>query len=481
MLQKTHITELDEILRGGIPQGSTVALLGQPGAGKTVLALQWLFTGYQDAGEPGLYIGFTESTAKAIANAKQFEFFSQANVAPDKVHFVDLRDILRELGFADGSMLLPDQMEQVVDVIRHLVDQMKAKRVVLDSLTGLLMLLDNTSGRRNFVFRLGNALSRIGATMLMTCESAMDGAARFGVAEYIADGIIQLSNDVGQQSMVRRLNVLKMRGSNFRSGPVVFDITSSGVMVYPKVPSYTSTAKTDFDHRRSIGVPTVDQLLGGGIPQGHIMLIGGNTGTGKSTLGLHFIAEGIKQGETAVIVALEESVEQVKKTADQHGWDLAGWEKEGKVAFVTAELIDINPDRLLYDIINTTTRLGAKRVVIDSVSSMENAAFDRTRIREFLLQILAYFKSAGITCVMTYLTAELFGAGADQLMSGTASTELGLSSMVDGIILLRYVEREQRVRKLMNILKLRGSEHEKGIIEYAIGREGVVIGERFER
>lgn len=481
-MQPTGLPQLDEILEGGMPQGSSVAVIGQAGTGKTILALQWLFNGAKLYGENGIYIGFTESNQKVIANASKLSFYDEELVGPERIHFTDLRIIMDQLGLSTTENLTTDQASEIIDVIRHMVDAMRAKRVVLDSLTAFLYLVNEQDARRDFLFRLSNALSRIGATLYMTCEANASGATRFGVAEFIGDGIIQMTNTLGQLSMIRRLNVVKMRGTSFRSGPVMFDITDAGIEIFPKIPNYSLTAKTDFKSRKKTGVPQLDKLLSGGLPQGHVILIGGNTGTGKSTLAMHFAAEGITNAnEACVFVALEESVEQLQKTAEQHGWDFQKWASDDRLTFITSELIDLNPDRLLYSIIRAVEHAGAKRVVLDSISSMENAAFDRTRVREFLLQLRSYLKSEGITCIMTYLTAELFGATENQLLSGTASTELGLSSMVDGILLLRYVERHQRVLKLMNILKLRGSDHEKGIIEYAVGQAGVTIKGQFNR
>ena len=133
----------------------------------------------------------------------------------------------------------------------------------------------------------------------------------------------------------------------------------------------------------------------------------------------------------------------------------------------------------MYDIVRQVELIGAKRVVIDSMSSMESGTFNKHHVREFMLQIAAFFKSRGITCVMTYLTTDMFGSAVGQLLGGTASNELRLSSIVDGIVLLRYVERYQSIKKLVNVLKMRGSEHDKAIREFSIDKDGVHIGKPF--
>lgn len=478
-LQATGIEPIDEILNGGIPTGSVVILSGTPGTGKTIFAQQWLFAGYKRHQEPGLYLAFTESTERALHNLENLAFYDGSVMGPGKVHFLDMRQIMKELELSGRSHLNFDEARQVIDVLRHIVDSTGTKRIVLDSLTAFVQLLGGQDVVRDFIFRLGTALSQLGVTVVMTSEATSETQLDLGVEEYIADGIIRFSNVLGQQAMVRQLQVVKLRGSSYRTGPVIFDITGDGIMAYPKIPAYTQVAKTEFSERVTTGSRELDGLMVGGIPLGHMLLVGGNTGTGKSTLGMQFVKAGLDQGETCIYVALEEPIDQIVKTADQRGWNFAEARKNGKLIFVTAELIDVYPDKLLYEIVRQAGAHNVKRVVFDSVSTMENGSFDRSRIREFLMQLVAYFKSEGITCCMTYLTTELFGGGPDQLMSGTASTELGLSSLVDGIVLLRYVEREGRIRKLLSILKLRGSDHEKRIMEYSIKSEGIIIGKPF--
>lgn len=476
-LQPTHITALDEILNGGIPPGAVVVLKGMPGSGKTILASNWLCCGYTKDKEPGLFIAATEPVEKSIDNLKAFDFFSSSIIGRSKLQFTDLHSILQQLELAGKSLLTDREVDQVIMVIRHMVDQMQAKRVVLDSITALLYKLDSPDAVRNFIFRLGNALSTLGATIFLISEAGDEPLAR--IEEFIADGIFVLSSHVGGNSRIRKLEVTKMRGTSYRSGPVIFDITNNGLVIYPKIPTYHLTAKTEFTKRISSGIPKLDKLMEGGYPEGHMILIGGNTGSGKSTFGIQFLVEGIMKKEPVVMVALEESVAQIKKNAAVRQWDIEDWEKQGLLSFVTTDLIDIYPDKLLYDIVRHVNEVGAKRVLIDSISSMESGTFDKHQVREFMLQIAGFFKSQGITCIMTYLTTDMFGSSVGQLLGGTTSNELRLSSIVDGILILRYVERNQKIKKLLTILKMRGSGHDKSIREFSIDQKGIHIGEPF--
>ena len=477
-LQPTNMPAVDEILGGGVPRGSVVVVTGPAGSGKTILAANWLFAGHAGSQEPGLFIAATESVERSQANLSGFKFYTQSALTPKKIHFTDLASILSELNLNNRGRLTDEQLDQVVMVVRNLVDRMQAKRVVFDSITALLYKLEGPDAVRNFIFRLGSSISTLGATVFLISEAG-DGPLAH-LEEFIADGIIGLNSHIGGNSRVRELEIKKMRGLSYRSGPVIFEINHEGFWAFPKIPSYTIAAETDFADRVDSGIPMLDKLMGGGYPTGHAVMFGGNTGSGKSTFGLQFLAAGIQKNQPVVMVALEESVTQIKKNAAVRGWDFDDWEKQNLLSFVTTNLVDVNPDKLLYDIIHHVQTVGAKRVVIDSISSMESGTFDKHQVREFMLQIAAFFKSRGITCLMTYLTTDMFGSAVGQLLGGTTSNELRLSSIVDGIVLLRYVERDQQVRKLLSVLKMRGSIHDKSIREFSIHSDGIQIGEPFK-
>lgn len=481
-LQPTGIVGLDTILNGGLPYGANIILAGAAGTGKTVFSHQWLFEGFTKYQEPGLYIALSESVNKALKNCSGFSYCKKESLHPLGVHFTDLRSIIKGLGLEEKPDLSIEETEKIIEVITNLVREMKAKRVVLDSITAFLYFLKDPYQIRSFIFKLGNALSQMDATVILISEVIEPKRfSVFGVEEFIADGIIYTDNLMGEQAMVRRMQIIKMRGLDFRSGAVVFDITNDGLVIYPKIPVEDMVQKTEYSKRLSSGITELDEVIDGGYPEGSTVLIGGNTGAGKSTFGLQFLAKGVEQGEAVLMVNLEESSVQVKKTARNHGWDFEAAEKSGLLTFLNPKLIDIYPDKLLYQIVNAVSKNNVKRVLIDSVSSLEGSTLDKDKVREFLLELSSFFKSRGVTSNMTYLTTNAFGASAGQLLGGTESSELRLSSIVDGILLLRYVERDQDVDKLLTVLKMRGSEHSKEIREFDITKGGVKIGAKFTK
>jgi circadian clock protein KaiC len=479
-IQPTNLDTLDELLGGGVPFGSLVLTAGPPGAGKTILAQQWLFAGARQSDEVGVYISFTEDMDKLTRNVKSFEFYDKSLVDSGKVHFIDGQILLKSISLEQKPSLSHIEMDQLLTVLMNLVDQTQAKRVVIDSVTALIYKLEGTDTVRNFIFRLGYLLSRPNTTIMLVGESSRNASVLIPVEEYIADGIIFLDTRAGANQQMRRLEVKKMRGVNYRSGPAYFEITGEGLTIYPKIPTYDVTALTDFKVRRKIGIPKLDEMMGGGIPQGHILLIGGNTGSGKTTFSMQFLEEGIKHGEAGLYVSLEESMTQIIKTAKEHDWMFDQHLKDKTLSNVSSDLIDVYPDRLLYKIVRTVEDQDIKRVVIDSISSMELSSFAKEYVREFLLQLVSFLKSRGINALLTYLTSDMFGANQNQLLGGTEQTELRLSSIVDGMILLRYVERDQEVHKLLSVLKMRGSDHEKGIYEFQVDQAGIIMGDKFK-
>jgi len=320
-------------------------------------------------------------------------------------------------------------------------------------------------------------------TTVITAEKVGDrtnGPSRHGVEEYVVDGVVELSLEPGQQQFTRKMFIKKLRGVGYRSGVVKFDVTNAGLEVFPKIEVNRMVSKTDFKNREKFGLKGIDDALGGGIPQGHMLLISGNTGTGKTLFGMHFIAQGIKEGKRTVCIALEEPIEQVKKTAIEFGFNFTKYEKEGKLVFVSPSLIDISNDKLLYQIVNAVNKIGAKRVMIDSVSSLQSATMSEESVRQFLYQAASFFKTKGIACLMNYLSSTNFGATRGQLLASMDTNIMRLSSIVDGIIVLLYVERAQRVKRIFNILKMRGSWHSTDIFQYAINKDGIDFGKRYE-
>ncbi|MES9959558.1 MAG: ATPase domain-containing protein [Sedimenticola sp.] len=477
---ESGIRGFDELLEGGVPEGRTTLVSAGPGCGKTVLLAEYVYRGVEEFDQPGIFLTFEERPRDIIRNLTNFGWDLEKHTASGKLIFIDA-SLPEEGEFVYGR---GDWLEPMLARIRYAVEKSGAKRLSVDNLGAVFLRYEGSDDlklTRERLYRFADRIKELGLTTLVSSERAdsIASLSHYSVEEFVSDGLIQLDVQSGTGSDVRTMWVRKMRGCGYRSGKVVFDINHDGIEIYPKIPVNTSVGDTEFSTREGFGIPALDRALGGGIPQGHIMLVAGNTGTGKSTLAMHFVKEGVDNGQPTVWVALEEPVKQVLKTANAHGWDLESSVQNGSLGFVTTPMFDISADKLLYKTIDAVNQNGARRIVVDSISSLESASMHKESVREFMMQLAGFAKTQGITVILNYLSGDAFGASKEQLLGSMTTNAMRLSSIVDAIILLRYVERDQGVQKLINILKLRGSHHVKDILRYEINQDGFSLGERF--
>jgi circadian clock protein KaiC len=474
----TGIRGFDAVLEGGVPKGRALLIKGSTGTGKTVFSNEFLYRGITEHKENGVFVTLEEHPVDIIKNVRNFGWDFDNLISKKKLVFVDASPDT-EQGLETGEY----NLSALVERIRYAITRVKAKRVAIDSLSMLYSKFSNKDVVRQVIYSICDQLKTLGVTSIITAEKSDDYEnvqLHHAVEEYVVDGVVELGLEPGQQQFLRKMFIKKIRGVGYRSGVAEFDITSNGLEIFPKIEVNRRISRTDFKNREKMGIIGVDDAMGGGIPQGHMVLISGNTGTGKTLFGMHFTVQGIKDGKSAVYVALDEPVDQVKKTAREFSFDFDEYEKEGKLFFVCPSLIDISNDKLLYEIVNAVNKIGAKRVVIDSISSLKSATMSEESVRQFLIQASGFFKNKGITCVMNYLSGANFGAAKGQLLAALDTNLMRLSPIVDGIIVLLYVERGQRVKRILNILKMRGSWHSNNIFQYEVDKDGIKLGERYE-
>jgi circadian clock protein KaiC len=449
----TGVPGFDEVLGGGLPEFSFNLIAGPPGCGKTTLAHQMMFALATEE-SPALYFTVLgEPPVKMLRYQQQFEFFDDAKIN-HSIRFINLAD---ETTTGDLDA-----------VLRRIVDEVQAHRpglVFVDSFRSVALANtgDNTFiSMQQFVQQLG---------MLMTCWQATT----FLVGEYfeerdpspvftVADGLIWLRQSVERNSMVRKLEVVKMRGQPTLPGLHTFRIDDRGLRIYT-APVYADTTrpKLDPEDRLSVGLAELDSMLGGGLPRGYSLLVAGPSGSGKSILAAAFLAEGARCGEAGVIAAFEQR-------ADSRGSAVADLVAVGQISVVDTRLHAMSVDEIAHLLLQEIKRTGARRVVIDSLSGFELALAPtfRADFRESLARMVSALAMSGATVLMTCELEDRY----DQL----SFSPYGTAFLTDAIIVQRYIEIDSCLQRMMAVVKVRGSAHSKELRLFGIDGSGIHIG-----
>ncbi|VVB98976.1 Circadian clock protein kinase KaiC [uncultured archaeon] len=449
------IVELDRLLDGGFPKGSVILLSGSSGSGKTIFSFQWLFEGVRN-GENCIYLTLTESIPNMLKNLEGMTFFDKSAIEKDKLKLIDLRDYYGE----------KSSDYEILDFIREQVEKKGAKRICIDSITALAYNLDEKTKIRKFIFELGQSLSKQGCTTILTSEVTDKGKlSMYDVEEFISDSIVRIYRKTVKGETQRAMKIIKVRGKSHRSDELFFRITSDGIVVFPKL--IYSLDYGAANERVSTGNLVLDKMLLGGIFRGSSTLITGSAGTGKSLTSMQFMSDGLNRGENCLYISFEESKGQVIRNAGAMGWDFDGFEKKGLLTFRCAYPNEKMLDEHLADIMAVAEKKKIKRCVVDSVSSILHS-FSDDSLTAFTKSLNNSLKKSNITTFFTWATTNMLSA---------SSPETALvSTLVDNIISLRYVEINGELQLILNIIKIRGSDHSKGLAKYQITGNGISIG-----
>ena len=455
----TRVPGLDEVLGGGLPEFSFNLIAGQPGCGKTTLAHQIMFA-LATPQRPAIYFTVLgEPPLKMLRYQQQFDFFDNAAIN-HSVRFVSLSE---------------DAMNGDLDrVLQRIVDEVQACSpglVFVDSFRSVVFANEHAGGPRTslqlFVQQLGMLMTTWQATTFLIGEyfNETDANPVFTVA----DGLIWLRQSVHRNSMVRKMEIMKMRGQPSLPGLHTFRIDHSGVRVFapPQASAavHAPAAAAQGSGRVGTGVPVLDGMLGGGLPRGYSLLVAGPSGSGKSILAASFLAEGARVGETGVLAVFEQAPNRVRHAG------LSALVESGRVGVVDSRVPDLSIDEVVLLILDEARRLQATRVVIDSLSGFELALAPtfRTDFRESLLGLVTALTRAGLTVLMT---SELEDRYTDLRFS-----PYGAAFMTDAIIVQRYIEVDSRLQRVMAVVKVRGSAHADQLRAYTIDDGGLRIGE----
>jgi circadian clock protein KaiC len=397
-----------------------------------------------------------------LRHQQQFSFFDPEKVA-ESIRFVNLSDDLIKRG-------LEGALERIVEE----VEKGDARIVVVDSFRSLTGPPHAGSGAPP---ALHGALQRL-AMYLTTWEVTSFLVGEYEEAEKtgnpvftVADTIIWLTQAADNNSVVRKLQAVKVRGQAPMPGLHTFRITDGGLQAFPRLSLPVDEQERETPSgRASTGVAGLDEMMGGGIPIGDSVLVAGPSGSGKSVLATQFIAEGARQGEPGVLVVFEEHPKEYLFRADGLGFHLGEMIERGTLEALYLRPLDLSPDETLYEIREAVRRVGAKRVVIDSMSGFELALAPtfRADFRESLYRLVGALTGVGITVLTTMEVTQ----GESELRF----TPNVISFLADDLVSLRYVEVDRELKKVAAVVKMRGSQHSKAYREYEVTGQGFVVG-----
>jgi circadian clock protein KaiC len=466
----TGIAGFDEIALGGIPRGRTTLVSGTSGAGKTVFAMQFLMGGIQDMDESGVFVTFEETPYDITRNMKSFGWDLEKNIDEAKFAYVDAspsEDETIQVGDFDLGAFLAR--------ILHAVKKVNAKRVAIDSVSALFPRFSNQVTVRRELYRISAKLKEIGVTTILTAERVVEGdgqIGRLGIEEFVSDNVILLHNtlDTVRGDRKRSIEILKFRGTAHDSQDTPLLVLSNGMNVFPR-PKSTYTGQKSSSEKIPVGIPGIDKMFFGGVYKHSTTLVSGASGSGKTVSGMHFIMEGARRDEKGLLIAFEESDEQLYRNAESFGWDLRKEVDRGMIKLFCSVPEELKPEEHFKRIRDIVEKEKVKRLVLDSLSALERI-YAPDRFREFTVGLNTFLKNNEVTSMLSNTTGSLLDV--------SQITETHLSTATDNIIILKYIELEGQMKRAMTVIKSRGSDHDKLLREVIIDSNGMTIGGPFE-
>jgi circadian clock protein KaiC len=460
-MTSTGIPGLDEILGGGLPTDRMYLVQGDPGVGKTTLALQFLLEGARN-GEPVLYIALSETRAEieAVAGSHGWSL--------DKV---TIHEAIGAGTFAesDNTLFHPDEVElhETTRQVLAEVERVRPTRIVIDSLSEVRLLTQSMLRYRRQVLALKQYFAGRKCTVILLDDRTAEPGGEIHL-QSIVHGVIGLEQRApGYGSDRRRLRVQKLRGVRFVGGYHDFVIETGGVRVFPRLVAADHGGATVAATVRS-GIPQLDQLLGGGLEAGTATLLIGPAGSGKSSLATKFVLEAAARGERSAMFLFDERRSTVFARSRSLGMDLQRAVESGEVLLRQVEPAELAPGEFVAAVRDAVERHGARTLVIDSVNSYLQAMPEERFLTVQMHELLTYLARQNVTTILVVAQHGFVGTH--------MQTPIDMSYLADTVVLLRFFEAEGEIRKAVSVLKKRSGGHETTIREYLLSSRGPHVG-----
>ncbi|WP_460146051.1 ATPase domain-containing protein [Pseudomonas sp. S2_A02] len=459
----TGIEGLDDILAGGLSRGHVFLLEGEPGTGKTTIALHFLLAGAR-AGERSLYITLSETERELRQGA-----LSHGWELDENIHIFELTPPESLLNAENQQSLLYSsdlELGEATKQIFEAVERVKPTRVVIDSLSEIRLLAQSSLRYRRQILAIKHYFVRYEATVLLLDDLTTEALDK--TVHSVAHGVIRLEEltpNYGAER--RRIRVVKYRGQKYRGGFHDFTIMGDGVHVFPRLVAAEHRGRY-IRQQLTSGIPEMDALLGGGIETGSSTLILGPAGTGKSLISMVFATAAVARGEKAALFIFDEELGLLFERMKNIGIDLKALEETGNLLIEQVDAAELSPGELSYRVRRCVDEGNIKTVVIDSINGYQAAMPEENALVLHMHELLLYLNRQGAA---TFMTVAQHG------LVGDMQAPVDITYLADTVILLRYFEALGKVRRAISIIKKRTGSHESTIREYRISSRGMTIGE----